>query len=150
MLFNDVDIKKCYDQSFKDKNKDISDNQLLDEDIKAAEELDVQITPSIYVNKIPYYGGITINGVTEAICAGIKKKPEVCYIEGGFQRTGVSINVWIIVMTIIALVIGVSVIVIMVCKRCLDEDVKSSINSSELDLKVNSVVTNYLALRDKN
>lgn len=153
MFFNDVDIKTCYDESFDttDKEKkELANNKLLDDDIKASEDLGVQITPSIFVNKVPYYGTISINGVTEAVCAGIKKKPEVCYTEGGFQKSSDSGKVWIIVVTILALVIGVSVIVVMLCKKCLDEDVKSSINSSELDLKVNSVVTNYLALREKN
>lgn len=146
-----VKVDKCYNESFESKYKDVNleDNTVLDSDIKLAMELNVMEVPEIYVNKQPMWGSLAAKNVLEAICARIYKKPEICYTEGGFSMPKPA-NTWVIVLTIIAICLGISVIVFILCKKFMDRRVKSDLINSEIDLKVNTVVTNYLALKDKN
>ena len=147
------EVDKCIAISFVSTSNKVDlnlvDNILLDEDYKYAVELKAKTIPEIFVNRQAFWGDLNAKNLLEAICAGINRKPEICYNQGGFSKES-KISTWLIVLTIIAIVLGVSVVIFILCKRLMTKSVKNDILNSELDLKVNTVVTSYLALKDKN
>jgi hypothetical protein len=146
-----INAKKCYNESFTSKyggDYDLEDNKLLDADFNLATKLHVLEVPEIYINNQPFWGTMNANNVLEALCAGINRKPLVCYSEGGFSKPKTA-STWMIVIIIFAICLGISVIIFILCKKFMDRNVRAGIISSDIDLKVNTVVTNYLALKDK-
>lgn len=127
------------------------DNDIFNYDNQMRKEFGVKLMPSIFVNKIPYWGTFEPKTVLEAICSGILKKPKICYEEGGFNKKYESNSSFTkIFLIILAIVFTVSFIVFLICKNRLKAQVTDQLHESDIDLKVNTVVTSYLALKDKS
>ena len=91
-------------------------------------------------------GSWRADNVFEAICAGFKKKPEVCYIEGAFKReSGLgAFSIFLIVLLIIA----INATIFYFCRNYIKRKIIERIESTDINHKINTVVTSYLALRD--
>jgi len=160
---SDIDIKevdKCYAQSFNfDENsrpidivskEETLDNNLFDADNKMRSELNVKIMPSIFINRKQFWGAYEINAILEAICSGLLKKPEACYSEGFFVKQTDTRKFWKFFLFVLAIVMGISLIIFIVCRKYMTNQVTDKLSETDIDLKVNTVVTSYLALKDKN
>lgn len=151
-------INECYYDSFQFYDKEDRDknfrfiglfqNSILDEDMDKRNDHYLKYIPSILINGQIFWGKWHVKSILEALCAGIKKKPEMCYVEGGFHRApsvgGMKV-VWIIVLLLVILNIGIFV----VCRKYMRRKISERVEESDLDHKVNVVVTSYLALKGK-
>lgn len=148
---NDI-INKCIHDSYinadmTNKNwMDIYSNRLLDEDNNNRRVNLISFIPSIIVNGRTLSGSWRADNLFEAICAGYKKKPEVCYSEGAFTKS--SKMSWLSVWLIVILIIIVNVIIFTVCKNYIRKKIVDRIESTDINHKINTVVTSYLALRE--
>jgi hypothetical protein len=156
---NPKPIEKCYAQSFilpSDmspasiiNNKELLDNRIFDNDNRKTKEMNVKIMPSIFINGKQFWGNFEKKAVLEAICSGLLKKPEICYNEGLFLKPSNTRNFWKFFLVVIALVLGISLIIFIICKKYMTQEVSDKLSESDIDLKVNTVVTSYLALKDQ-
>lgn len=151
-------INECYYDSFDFKSEDreknlasikLLSNKILDADVQDRNDLYLKYIPSILINGQVFWGKWHTNNVLEALCAGIKKKPEMCYVEGGFVHVNNDSSmkvVWIIIV----LLLVINLVVFILCRKYMKKKISERVEESELDQKVNSVVTSYLALKEKN
>lgn len=155
------EVEKCYAESFILPEKatsielvnyeSILNNKIFDFDAEMKKYMNVRIMPAIFINGKQFWGTYETKAILEAICSGILKKPEICFKEGGFVLNN-SIKVrtfWKFFLLVIALVIGVSLIIFIICRKYMTQSVTDKISDSDIDLKVNTVVTSYLALKDR-
>ena len=154
-------INECYIKSFlikEDLNPaakleavKIADNSLLDADNFYKQLKSVKMMPSLFVNGKQFYGTYEKKAVLEMICSGILKKPEVCFKDGGFLKADFSGRVfWKFFLLTVLIILGISMIIYIACKKYMAQQVIDKLSESEIDLKVNTVVTSYLALKDKH
>lgn len=149
------EINKCMKSGFvdiagKDQNtyEIFSSNTLLDQDNQDKVIYSIDYIPGIVINDRNFLGGWRADNVFEAICAGYKQKPEVCYIEGAFIRP--SKMGFLTGMIIVILIIAVNVVIFIMCKNYIRKKIVERIESTDINHKVSTVVTSYLALRDNN
>lgn len=152
---NNDEIMNCYRNVYENNGRlvaslEVDNIPVFDVAYNIASAFNIRTLPTILINGTPYRGLINGKGVIEAICAGIRRKPDVCFTDGGFKRGSGNGKLWAILITISALLIGISIIVFVLCRRNIQSKISSDISSTELDNRVNTVVTNYLALKDKN
>jgi hypothetical protein len=146
-------INVCINNSFKplstwvsgDKNL-YMENTILDQENKDRNDYLVSFLPTILINGRNFWGSWRADNVFEAICAGFKKKPEVCYDEGAFKRD--SSMGWFGISMIVILIIAVNAVVFYFCKNYIRRKIVERIESTDINHKINTVVTSYLALRD--
>lgn len=125
----------------------LSNNEILDNDNILKSQYLLKYVPSILINGQQFWGQWSNDRLLEALCSGIKKKPEICYMEGGFVH---SKSPFRLIVLILGIIFGISLIIFCICRKMIGKKIESSIAESELDHKVNTVVTSYLALKDKN
>ncbi len=148
-------INKCVHDSFiakddnerKRENFDLSaENKLLNADNEDRITYLLSYIPSITINGRTFWGSWRADNLFEALCAGFKKKPEVCYAEGAFKkpkRLG-----WFGLIVILLLIIAVNVVIFYFCKNYIRRKITERIESTDINHKINTVVTSYLALRE--
>jgi hypothetical protein len=148
-------INKCVHDSFiaKDdyerKAEDFelrAENTLLNADNQSRITYLLSYIPSITINGRTFWGSWRAENLFEALCAGFKKKPEVCFSEGAFtrhKRLG-----WFGLIIIILLIIAVNLVIFYFCKNYIRRKIVERIESTDINHKINTVVTSYLALRD--
>ena len=121
-------------------------NKLLMEDSYKKTEHMISYLPSLLINNRNFWGSWTNENVFEALCSAYQKKPEICYDEGYFHKPtslgGFS------VFLLILLVVFVNVLIFMVCKNYIRNRITERIESTDINHKINTVVTSYLALRE--
>jgi hypothetical protein len=155
------EIEKCYADSFTLPEKAVSNelvnyetilnNKIFDSDLDMKKQMNVRLMPAIFINGKQFWGTYEKKAILEAICSGILKKPDICFKEGGFVLNN-SIKVrtfWKIALLVVLLVIGISLIIFIACRKYMTQSVADKISDSDIDLKVNTVVTSYLALKDR-
>ncbi len=123
-------------------------NTLLYNDNDEKEKHNLWLTPSLLINKRTFWGSWTGEYIFEAICASFKNKPEVCYDEGAFfkaKQTGLSFG---IVIFLIILIIVFNLIIFLICRKFIKRKITDKIEQTDIDLKINTVVTSYLALKE--
>jgi hypothetical protein len=120
-------------------------NFLLEEDNQSRRVYSISFLPAITINGRNFFGTWSGENVFEAICAGFKKKPEVCYTEGAFRKDGLG---FFSIFFIVILIIAVNVIIFYFCKNYIKSKIIERIESTDINHKINTVVTSYLALRD--
>jgi hypothetical protein len=153
-LPNDI-INKCIYDSWnaseeKKKQADFelySGNTLLDQDNEDRKTYALSFIPSLVINNRTFWGSWTADNVFEAICAGFKKKPEICYSQGAFKKAKMS--TFSIVMIVLVIVV-VNAIIFYFCRNYIRKKIVERIESTDINHKINTVVTSYLALRDNN
>lgn len=155
------EIEKCYAESFILPEKatsiesvnyeNILDNRIFESDSYAKKVNGVKIMPSIFINGKQFWGNYEKKAILEAICSGILKKPDICFKEGGFVLNNSirSKTFWKFFLMVLALVMGISLVIFIVCRKYMTQSVADKISDSDIDLKVNTVVTSYLALKDR-
>jgi len=147
-------INKCIGDSYINKNAGLSDyelyslNKLFEDDIKDRRTYLVSFVPAILINGRNFWGNWRADNVFEALCAGFKKKPEACYLEGAFTRPA-KMSTFTVTL-IVLLIIGVNVLIFCLCKNYIRRKIVERIESTDINHKINTVVTSYLALRDNN
>jgi hypothetical protein len=147
------EINKCIHDSYnvtddQRKREDFelyAENTLLNESNEERRIYLLSYIPSITINGRTFMGNWIASNLFEAICAGFNKKPEVCYDEGAFQKK--SVSVFALIM-IVLLVLIVNVAIFLACKKYIRKRIVEKIESTDINHKINTVVTSYLALRD--
>jgi hypothetical protein len=124
----------------------IAENRLLDKDNEDRQTYLLSFIPSITINGRTFWGSWRADNVFEAICAGFHKKPEVCYSEGAFKKK--SKLSWFSVFFIIIAIISVNAVIFYFCKNYIRRKIVERIESTDINHKINTVVTSYLALRE--
>jgi hypothetical protein len=123
-----------------------AENQILEDENKERNDYLISFLPTILINGRNFWGSLRADNVFEAICAGFKKKPDICYDEGAFSRS-TSLG-WFGITIIILLIIAVNAVVFYFCKNYIRKKIVERIESTDINHKINTVVTSYLALRD--
>ena len=79
--------------------------------------------------------------------ASFLKKPQICYDEGYFKNddTGYSFKSMFILYLVIIIT---NLIIFLICKKMIRRNIVERIESTDINHKINTVVTSYLALRD--
>lgn len=124
-----------------------AENKLLDQDNEDRRTFALTFIPSLLVNNRTFWGSWTSDNLVEAICAGFKKKPELCYSQGAFQRPKMS---WYSVTAIVIIIILLNAVIFYFCKNYIRRKINERIDSTDINSKINIVVSDYLALRDNN
>lgn len=150
-IISTTEIESCFNSNYNSTSTiQVTDSTVLSNGSKFKNSHGIKIVPTILINNRIIRGDLSAKEVIEALCAGIIKKPEVCFTNGGFSKKAAGKKTLSIVILICGLVLGISVIIFFLCRKYIAEKVKNDLNSSEIDTKVNSVVTHYLALKEKN
>jgi hypothetical protein len=151
-------INKCYFDSFevtenvKSKTanpnnfKFYSKNTLLEKDNRKKEENMVSYLPSINVNNRNLWGSWTRDNIIEDICAAFLKKPEICYDEGFFKKPSEVSFMSMFVLYLVIII--VNLLIFLFCRYLIRRRIVERIESTDINHKINTVVTSYLALRD--
>jgi len=145
-------IESCIRNSFGNSSNYLtSKNVLLDKELedKNLRELTI-FFPGILINNRFFRGSWNIKNLIEAICGNLIEKPNICYVKGGFEKqtedkSGLS---WGSYFLIILLIILVNLILFYICKFYMSKKIDETISSSEMDSRINSVVSTYLSLKE--
>jgi hypothetical protein len=147
-------INSCIGDSWKPLNTWVSgepklyaENKILDEENQKRNKNLISFLPSVLINGRNFWGSLRADNIFEAICAGFKKKPDICYNEGAFTRSS-SLG-WFSITIIVILVIAANAVIFYFCKKYIRSKIVERIDSTDINHKINTVVTSYLALRDK-
>ena len=146
------EIADCYKNSFenndKKKNYDlIYVNKLLDEDYKQRRKLMIQRNPSMTINGRLYLGEWDSQLIFEFLCASLIKKPKECYNELEVLNITKKSNKFKF-FVIIVIVICINVLIFLFCKNIIKKKIQDRINSTDINSRIDSVVSSYLAMRD--
>lgn len=135
-----------YDKQQKDYQK-IFKNKILDEEYKLRKEYLISRVPSITINGRLYVGSWRPEFVFDALCSGLIKKPEVCYVESKFQREAKGFS-FIGTCLIIFIVLFINIVLFIACKKYIETAVQNKINSQDINSKIDTVVNSYIALKE--
>jgi len=147
-------IEKCISESF-NPNNNIggaikNENTLIEEDIELKEQYRVKMFPSIMVNNRTILGSWTAKTLFETVCAGLINKPNECNVFDtplGEENSDFS---FMGIITIVVLILALNIIIILLCLRYVVKKVEQRVENADVNGRINSVVTSYLALRDVN
>lgn len=149
------EISSCYADSFElEGNERIKDyealypNTILANEVKQKKEWYISNIPSLFVNKRQFLSSWRGEYLFEAICAGLLKKPEYCFIDGYFSKErGYSTGS---IIGIIVLIIAINAVIFYFCIRYIRRMVEDQLHTSKLKFQVNETVENYLRMRESN
>jgi hypothetical protein len=163
-------ISQCYFNSFNiteqikekvNKNKNLNnfdnkeieeikiyaENILLENDKKKKMDNLISFLPAINVNNRNFWGSWTKDNIIEDICASFLKKPQICYDEGYFKNDDSGYSFKSMFMLYLVLMIT-NLIIFLICRKMIRRNIVERIESTDINHKINTVVTSYLALRD--
>ena len=81
----------------------------------------------------------------EAICAGYIKRPSLCAEEGFYEETGLS---WGTIILIIIVVMALNIFIYLLCRRYISKKIMERLETTDINHRINTVVTSYLSLKD--
>lgn len=147
-------VNECSYRSYVPENDkiaiDLNNNTILEDESRVKKLWKIKVLPTLMVNNKTIQGSWNVDNLFEAICAGYLTKPQVCYDKGYFVRseynsTGISFSAifWIILIVII-----LNVLIYIVCKRYILKKINDRIENADINGRINTVVTSYLALKD--
>ena len=143
-------INNSYIASDEDKQRDnwhyIVENTILEEEFNDRKEMMINRIPSLFINKRLFLGSWRADYVFESICAAFKKKPEICYLEGGFEREK-KMNV-VTLVCVILLILVANVIIFFICMKVIRKKIQERLDASDIDRKIDTVVNSYLQMRE--
>lgn len=143
--FNTTAVEK-FNQNLMKYFKVYAKNEILIGDAKKKNDNFISFSPSLMINNRNFWGSWTLENVFEAICSAYQKKPQICYDEGYFKQTSSISNFSIFLL--IVLVLAVNVIIFIMCRNFIKRRIVERIESTDINHKINTVVTSYLALRE--
>lgn len=138
----------CVNNSFEGTNPVKDDNRLLRAEAEDWKQYGTAYWPSVVINDRTYRGDLVPDSVFNAICAGFNEEPYACTKfkkEQGLsvsEPEGITSNVLIAVVLVLVLV---NVLLILAYRRCTNREMKD-----DMQLQVNSAVSQYFALSNKN
>jgi len=146
-------VSSCTQRSFVDGSRpDVSNNTLLANDAYERKELGAWMLPSIMINKrLPYKGSLKGANVFEAICAGFLKKPQICYDESDFRKPpneNTQSMSWTTIFFIIIIVLIINLLIYLLCRRYISKKIMERLETTDINHRINTVVTSYLALKE--
>ncbi len=100
------------------------------------------------INNRTFYGSWKGENIFEALCAAYKHKPKVCYDEGAFEPDEEGISL-ITVIIIIVSVLVFDLLLFLICRRFIKRRITNKVDETDINLKINEVVSNYLALKEE-
>ena len=144
------DTMNCVKETFGGSdNINEADNKLLAKMEREWKMYGTAYWPSIVVNNKTYRGDITPDNVFGALCAGFRNLPDACGGNGKKQtivissnNEGISGNALIIVVILLVIV---NLLLIVLYRRCTNKEF-----NDDMQLQVNSAVSQYFALSTKN
>jgi len=122
-----------------------AENTLLNIDNESRKQYLINYIPSITINNRTFWGSWTADNLFEAVCAGFQKKPDFC---NSTDFAGDSKMSWLSVWLIVAFIIIANVVIFTLCKNYIRKKIVERIESTDINHKINTVVTSYLALRE--
>ena len=155
-VLDDLDIYsniiQCYKNSFENKEKKknyelIYNNKLLDDDFIERKKLMIQRNPSMTINGRLYLGEWDSQLIFEYLCASLITKPKECYNEMEeiiIKKKSNMFKFFIIIIVVIC----VNVLIFLFCKNIIKKKIQDRINSTDINSRIDSVVSSYLAMRD--
>lgn len=150
-----VTIENCVQNSYiTDASNDHpfqNNNTYLEEDYKVKKQFGIKILPTLIINNKTLQGAANTNNVLEAICAGLETKPQLCY-ENGYFVYLVRESPWsaLEIVSIVILIILLNLVLLFVCKRYVIKNIHQRVTDTDINRRIDNVVSNYLALRDQN
>jgi len=151
------DINGCISQSFdltpstSESEFNTKENKILAKDREARNEHNIWLIPTILINNRTFWGTWKGENIFEAICASFKNKPTVCFDEGAFKKeksslvTGLSNGS---LLLIIFMIIFFNLIIFLVCRKYIKRKIAQKVEDTDINHRINTVVTSYLALKD--
>ena len=138
---------KCVRDSFEGSNFASDDNRVLRESQRQWNNYGSGYWPSVVINNRTYRGDLVPEGVLNAICSAFSSEPSSCRKfkqEAGIstEAEGITGNVLIIVVVLLVLV---NIAIILLYRKCTSHEMKS-----DMQLQVNSAVSQYFALSTRN
>ena len=145
------ELEDCYKNSFYDKNKKrdyelTSKNKILENNQDLMSELYINKLPTITINGRVYYGNWKAEYVFDALCASLIKKPKECYEYGTFEEESSLGSLTITAVIIIVLIVNIAIFLI--CRVFIRKRIQERLNSSDINSKIDTVVSSYLAMRE--
>lgn len=150
---NDV-INKCIAESYEATEAERkvkgfeahSKNLILDKELEDRQTLYISRVPSLYINGRVFLGSWRADYIFEGLCAGLKKKPEICYSEGGFEKERKTSFFYMCLIVIIVIV--VNVIIFCFCMKFIRQRIQERLDSTDINKKISTVVNSYLQMRE--
>lgn len=103
--------------------------------------------PSVTINQVTFRGDITPENILEAVCAGLKDKPDVCIkfyreenIDFSVPLISNSVTKEMLIVVVVVLV-GVNVLLLLAYRRCAKREMEQDIG-----IQVSSAVSQYIQL----
>ena len=109
-------------------------------------ELYINKLPTITINGRVYYGNWKAEYVFDALCASLIKKPKECYEYGTFEEESSLGSLTITAVIIIVLIVNIAIFLI--CRVFIRKRIQERLNSSDINSKIDTVVSSYLAMRE--
>lgn len=126
-----------------------NNNSILEEEYNIKKQWKIKIIPTVIVNNKTLKGKVNSENLLEAVCAGFNIKPQVCYDESFFVKSntmhGISFSS---VFLIVIIVILLNTLIYCFCRRYIVKRINDRIDKVDINGRINTVVTSYLALKD--
>jgi len=146
-------IVKCVLDSFDAKTVEefkTKNNKILTADRDEKNKHNIFLIPSILINNRTFWGSWKGDNIFEALCAAYKTKPNVCYEEGAFTKDESSeggLSSGLVALIIISFIVF-NVVLFFICRKYIKRQIASKVEDQDINNKINSVVTSYLALKE--
>lgn len=120
--------------------------KFFEEDLELRKAFFISKTPTLYINSRPYLGTWRADYVFGFICAALKKKPEICFKEGGFikEEPVSSSSLFLIIFIIVV----TNVLIFLICVRVIRNKIQERLDASDINKKIDTVVNSYLQMRE--
>ncbi|CAD8079661.1 unnamed protein product [Paramecium primaurelia] len=166
------DIQECYVKSFKSKNDELEDNELLNEQYQTNLNYSAMSWPILYINDLKYKGSLTVStytfnyetgaqqlfdtshfGPLQTICRSFieEQLPNVCkqrmigYIDDGvWVEHSISSNTWVIWVVVLT-----TMVLLMICTTFLYKRMFRKEANEQINQQVNIHLAQYYALNEQ-
>ena len=144
---NYQDTMNCVRETFEGPNYEKDDNKVMREETKLWKKYGSGYFPAVVINDRTYRGDLIPDNVFAALCSGFATAPKVCKLFADQQShigepEGITGTVLVFVVVFLVLV---NVAMIYLYRRCTKKELKD-----DMQLQVNSAVSQYFALSTKN
>ena len=138
---------ECVQTSFQGSNFQQDDNTILKEEAASWKEYGSAYWPAIVINDRTYRGDMVPDNVLNALCSAFSEEPSFCTKfkeEEGLAFTPEGITGNILILVVVFLIV-VNIVLILIYRKCANREMKD-----DMQLQVNSAVSQYFALSTKN
>ncbi len=151
-------VLECVSSSYVvDAEKNIVDldnnNKILEEEKKVRSLYKIKVLPAVLINNNTILGSWDAINIQEAVCAGFKKKPYACkqilydYLQKRTESKTEGFSFGFVFLILVILVL-LNALIFWICKVYLNMRIGQRIENVEMNGRINSVVSNYLKLKN--